>query len=86
MDRLELVVHHGQAHQRIDIVCFMDVALPVGQLVPEQFLSLWWCIDDRARDLVHQGRAGCRTDVEINALDPATDDNRYRRGHRALLE
>lgn len=41
MDRLELVVHHGQADQRIDIVCFMDIALPVGQLVPEQLLSLW---------------------------------------------
>ena len=39
MDGLELVVRHRHADQRIDIALLMDEALPVGELVAQQYLT-----------------------------------------------
>jgi hypothetical protein len=35
MDSFELVVHHGQSDQRVNIFCLVDVAFPIRQFVAQ---------------------------------------------------
>ena len=73
MDRLELVVHDREPDQRIDAVIRMDVALPIGEFVAEQFGALGWSVNHSAGRLVQKRRAWGCADIEVYSFDGPTD-------------
>ena len=54
----------------------MNVALPVGQLAPENIFSLGWCVNDLAGGIVHQRRSRRVANVQLHTLDRPTDLDR----------
>ena len=40
VDRFKLVVHHGESDQRVDVLGFVNIALPISELVTQKCLAL----------------------------------------------
>ena len=85
MDRLELIVLHGAANQRIEVVLRREELLPVRELVADHVLADGRRVDHGARRRVAQRRAGFRAQIERLVLDRAAHLDRRLDREPALL-
>ena len=86
MDRLELVVHDGKTNQRVDLLGLVNVALPVGELAPQNVRSLRRRVDDLLGCIVHQRRSRRVANVQLHSLDRSTDFDRDGGRNRPLVQ
>ena len=86
VDRLELIMHDRKADQRVDVLGLVNVSLPIGELAPENVLSLRRRVDDLLGCIVHQRRSRRVANVQLHSLDRSTDVDRDGGRNRPLVQ
>jgi hypothetical protein len=84
MDGLELVVSRGHPHERVEIALIVEEALPVGEQVPEEGLTLGWRVDDLSGVRVGELRSWHAAYVQVHGLDRAANPYGGGRAERPL--
>ena len=77
MDRLKLVVGGRHADERVEVASTlfpMQKSLPVGEQTTDPVLPLWRRVNDLARGIVGQRRAGQPSHLHRSIFDPAADE------------
>ena len=86
VNRLELMVGHGHAHQWIQVVLSVDEALPGRELLADEVGPFGWRIHDLPGCRVGDPGSRNRTDSDVPALQFGADPNRRTSGEGPLLE
>ena len=86
MNRLELVVLHSQAHERVDVRRVVHEVGPVVELLDQEFLANGWRIDDFAGHAAFQCCPRFRTNIQLYTFDSTDYLNGHIDGQHAPLD